>query len=81
MIKKLLNKNNEIVVKLNDKNRKQFLKIAKKEGFVWFDGTQIDANQLCCYHIVVNKNKTIGNLCTMAYLKSTYYQSLSALTY
>lgn len=80
MIKELLQNNNEIVFILNDESKNKFLKEAKNEGFMWFTGKPIDEHDMCSYHVVVDKDKIIGNISTMLYLKS-YYKNLKTIVH
>jgi len=76
-------KNNEkIIIKLNENNRKEFLKQAKNEGFKWSLTQEIKDNDECTFHVVLDsKFKIISNLSTMCYVKSKDLQNLPVYTY
>ena len=44
-IKKLLGSEKEIWVDLKEENYQEFFKQAKKEGFAWFNGREIDEKE------------------------------------
>ena len=79
ILKYLLKDNKEVVIILNENNRKQFLRQAKEEGFKWIGDKDIQENDECSFHMLINENYFIANISTMTYLKSKELQSL--LTY
>lgn len=70
------------VIKLNKENRKQFLMQAKAEGFKWSLSKDIQDNDECTFHVVLDlKLKIISNLSTMTYVHSQDLQALPTYNY
>lgn len=68
------------IILLNDDNKKLFLKDAKRQGFKWIGGKEIDENDNCFYHILVNKNN-ISNISTMSIIKDKNLKNLKKIDY
>jgi len=72
----------KVIIKLNENNRKEFLTQAKSEGFKWSLSKDINENDTCTFHIVLDlKLKIISNLSTMCYIKSKELQDLPIYEY
>ncbi len=80
-MKDLLKDKKEVVVVLNENNRKQFLRQAKKEGFRWKGDKEIQENDECFFHILVSDGGYISNISTMCYVKSKELLSLPVYQY
>lgn len=76
-IKELLKEKREIVIKLNNDNRKAFLRQAKKENFCWASGCEISENDNCAFHILATCDMKIFNVSTMCYLNSPELKDVS----
>lgn len=75
-------KDEKVIIKLNEDNRKEFLLQAKHEGFRWSLSKDIQENDDCTFHIVLDlKLKIISNLSTMCYVKSKELQDLPIYEY
>ena len=75
-------KEEKAIIKLNENNRKEFLSQAKGEGFKWSLSKDIQENDDCTFHIVLDlKLKIISNLSTMCYVKSKELQDLPIYEY
>ena len=75
-------KEDKVIIKLNENNRKAFLRLAKKEGFKWSLSQEIKDNDECTFHVVLDlKLKIISNLSTMSYVKSKELQELKVITF
>lgn len=81
ILKDLLKDKKEAVIVLNKNNRKQFLVQARKEGFKWADEKEIQENDECFFHILINNSGYIANISTMCYVKSKELQSLPTYQY
>lgn len=81
ILKDLLKENDKFVVILNENNRKEFLTQAKKEGFKWYSGKEIQEKDECFFHIMVEKDDKISNISTMCYVKSKELQALPKYEY
>lgn len=72
----------KVIIKLNENNRKEFLKQAKSEGFKWSLSKDIKENDTCTFHVVLDLElKIISNLSTMCYVKSKELQDLPIYEY
>ena len=81
ILKDLLKDNKEVVIILNENNRKQFLRQAKEEGFKWIGDKDIQENDECSFRMIINENYFIANISTMTYLKSKDLQALATYHY
>jgi len=80
-IKELLKEKNEIIIVLNESNKKSFLKQAKSENFKWISGDEIDENNDCFFHILVKNDLTIANLSTMVLVQSNEFNQVERIEY
>ena len=81
LLKILLKENKQVIIILNENNRKEFLNQAKKEGFKWSNKKNIQTNDECFFHMLINKDGYIKNVSTMCYIKSKELQFLPVYTY
>ncbi len=77
ILKDLLKEHEEIVVRLEKDNYKEFFKEAKEQGFRWYTGEDIGENEEYGFFIVVHKDGTIARLSAMCYTKSPQYKEVT----
>lgn len=53
-------------------NRRKFLCRAKKQGYRWVGGDEIDPKGDCFFHVAINKDKTIANVPMFAWVAKQY---------
>lgn len=81
LLKELLQKNEKVVILLNESNREQFLEQAKKEGFVWYSGKAIQKGDECFFHIMISRDNTIANISALCWTMSNEFQSLPTYSF
>lgn len=81
ILKDLLKDKKEVIIVLDEDNRKLFLKQAKDEGFKWISNKNIQNNDGCFFHMLINNSGYIANISTMCYVKSNKLHSLPAYQY
>ena len=81
ILKDLLKDKKEVVIVLNENNRKLFLRQAREEDFKWNSKKEIQENDKCSFHILINNSGNIANISTICYVKSKKLHSLPAYQY
>ncbi len=80
-MKDLLKDKKEVMIVLDENNRKQFLRQAREEGFKWNSKKEIQETDECSFHILISDSGYISNISTMCYVKSKELQSLPTYQY
>ena len=81
ILKDLLKDKKEVVIVLDENNRKLFLKQAKDEGFKWNSKKEIQETDECSFHILISDSGYIANISAMCYVKSKELQLLQTYQY
>lgn len=81
ILKDLVKDKKEVVIVLDENNRKQFLEQAREEGFKWVSNKDIQENDECFFHILINDSGYIANISTMCYTKSKELHLLPTYQY
>lgn len=81
ILKDLVKDKKEVVIVLGEHNRKQFLKQAREAEFKWVSNKDIQENDECFFHMLINNSGYIANISTMCYVKSKELHSLPVYQY
>lgn len=81
ILKDLVKDKKEVVIVLDENNRKQFLGQAREEGFKWVSNKDIQENDECFFHMLINNSGHIANISTMCYTKSKELHLLPTYQY
>lgn len=81
VLKDLVKNEQEVVISLSEENREKFLKQAKKEGFKWLNGDEIQNDDKCFFHVSISQTGRIANISAMCYAKSKKLRALPRYEY
>ena len=76
VLKELVKNNKNVVILLNEKNRKKFLRQAKREGFKWIENSEIRDKDECFFHVSIKDNFKIANISAMCFVVSKELKEL-----
>ncbi len=80
-IKELLKDKKQIIVVLNKTNKRDFLSNASIEGFKWINGSNINKDDDCFFHIFVSQVNTIANIPAMQLCKTKAFNNVEKIKY
>ena len=66
-------KKGEVWFELEPNERRNFLRLAKVNGFKWINGKKITVKDECFFHIAVKDNKTLANIPAVCWVKDKKY--------